>query len=134
MTNDRLGARIAEVADEVDGQPGFWTFRYADREVMVVTDVNANRMRIMTPVIERERVPEGELEVLLAANFDRALDARYAIAQGYLWSVFLHPLASLSVDDFDSGLAQVTRLADRYGYDYTSSDFVFGGSSDEPQH
>ncbi len=33
----------------------------------------------------------------MQANFDTALDARYAIAKGALWSTFIHPLSDLLI-------------------------------------
>jgi len=39
----------------------------------------------------------------MQANFDSALDARYAIAKGKLWSAFIHPLSELNEEQFFSG-------------------------------
>ncbi len=36
----------------------------------------------------------------MLANFDTAMDARYAIAQGGLWRTVLHPFAALTDDEF----------------------------------
>jgi hypothetical protein len=65
--------------------------------------------------------------VLLGANFDRALDARYASGRGYLWSVFLHPLSSLTDSEFLDGVEQVVTLARNYGTSYASSNLLFQG-------
>jgi hypothetical protein len=69
----------------------------------------------------------------LSANYDRALDAKYAIADGVLWSTFLHPLRSLTEDDFLSALDQVQRLAETAGTTFSSSDLVFQGHPLEPE-
>ena len=81
----------------------------------------------MTPVVEESALSSEDLRALLAANFDRALDARYAVARGYLWSVFLHPLTTLTDAQFLDGVEQVVNLAQNYGTSYTSSDLVFQG-------
>ena len=70
---------------------------------------------------------DDEARLLLAANFDRALDARYAVARGYVWSVFIHPLSLLTDAQFIDGVSQVVTLADTYGTSYTSTDLVFQG-------
>lgn len=64
-----------------------------------------------------------ELERVLQAKFDSVLDARYAIAQGKLWSVFIHPLSPLEWDQFLSGLAQTITVARTYGQ------LFFGGAT-----
>lgn len=132
MSNERLGTLIRKIDDDAEGQSGFWRFTVAQRELLVITDENANRMRILTGVIEVKDLEEGRLTRLMQANFDSALDARYAIARGVLWSAFLHPLSTLYEQDFVSGVAQVVNLADTYGSTYSSGAITFGGGdSDE---
>jgi len=127
MNSDRLASLIRVVSKESRGEPGYWSFEVEKRELVVITDEAADRMRIMTPVVEESALSSEDLRVLLAANFDRALDARYAVARGYLWSVFLHPLTTLTDAQF-LGVEQVVKLAQNYGTSYTSSDLVFQGS------
>jgi hypothetical protein len=64
---------------------------------------------------------------LLQANFDSALDARYAIAQDTLWGTFIHPLSELSDEEFLVGLAQTVNVVTSYGTSYSSGMFIFGG-------
>jgi hypothetical protein len=63
----------------------------------------------------------------MQANFDTALDARYAIAQEMLWSTFIHPLSSLDARQFLAGLGQTINLARNYGSSYASGLLSFGG-------
>ena len=67
-----------------------------------------------------------EMERVMQANFDTALDARYAVAQGRLWGVFLHPFAQLERDQLISGLAQTANVAKTYGTLYSSGAAQFG--------
>ena len=68
----------------------------------------------------------------MQANFDTALDARYAVAQGRVWGVFIHPLAALEREQLLSALAQTVNLARSYGSLYTGGANVFGrGDSSE---
>ncbi len=127
MDNERLDSLIRVVSGEPRGELGYWSFEVEKRELVVITDETADRMRIMTPVVEESALSAEDLRVLLTANFDRALDARYAVGRGYLWSVFLHPLTTLTDAQFLDGVGQVVRLAQNYGTSYTSSDLVFQG-------
>jgi hypothetical protein len=94
-----------------------------------VTDERADRMRIMTPIVRRSAVTDDELATLLEANFDRALDAKFALHQGHVWSVFVHPLSKLDEAQLVDAARQVATLADNYGTTYTSSPLVFGGDA-----
>ena len=127
MTNDRLGELIEELGDNVQGQLGYWQFNIKGRDLLVITDDRHNRMRIMTPVIAEEKLDADELSRLLHANYDRALDAKYALSDGTLWSVFTHPLEELTDEQFIGCVGQVAMLADNFGTSYASSGLFFGG-------
>ncbi len=128
MDNERLGDLIRKRAQNlIEDQPGFWKFEYSEVLVFVVTDDSHNRMRVMSPVADMDSIPEEEWPVLMSANFDRALDARYCVNGETLWSAFIHPLEELGADQFLDALSQVVTLAKNYGTTYSSSDLVFGG-------
>ena len=68
--------------------------------------------------VVRVEVSELDSEAVvscLSANFDRALDARYAISGEFLWSAFIHPLKELQDDQVVNALMQVTTLAVTFG-------------------
>jgi len=128
MNNERLGELIRKHASAMlKDQLGFWQFEYSELTVLVITDQSHNRMRIMTPVATVDEVPEDEFLLLLRANFDRALDARYCVNEETLWSAFIHPLQELGSAQFVDALGQVVNLAKNYGTNYSSGDLVFGG-------
>ena len=64
--------------------------------------------------------------MILRANFDRTLDARYALFRGFLVSIFLHPLSALTGPELESGLKQVSNLVRNYGGTYSSGGVRFG--------
>lgn len=128
MTNDKMDKVIRRLVVEYEGAKGNWKLSYKNRTVFIITDEPHNRMRIISPVTEEKEVPKDGLKTLLEANFDRALDAKYSLYKGYVWSIFTHPLGELSVEQFKDALNQVVVLADNYGGSYTSTDLVFGGS------
>ena len=104
-----------------------WRFTLAERPVFLVTDPAADRMRVMSPVAQISALKPGMHERMLQANFDAALDARYAIAQNLVWSVFIHPLGSLTERDLLSGTAQTVTAAINFGTSYSSGGAVYGG-------
>ena len=127
MDNFRLGRLIkGRVSEFLEEQPGFWKFEYDDCLVIVVTDEGHNRMRIIAPVVGVNQVGQDEMLSAMTANFDRALDARYAINGDYLWSVYIHPLRELSDHQFLDAMTQVVTLAKNYGSSWSSGDLVFG--------
>ena len=125
MNNVRLGRLISNLADSVEGEPGFWHFHYQRRRIMAITDEEQNRMRLITPILPESELSDSIREILLSANFDRALDAKYAVSRGMLWSVFLHPLRELTDGQFVDAVEQVHQLAENFGTTYSSSDLRF---------
>ena len=105
-----------------------------DVQVIIVTDPLRNRMRTFSPVRSLDGVSHKELYRLLQANFDTALDARYAIAKGYVLSVFIHPLSELKKSQLIEGLGQVVNLVKTYGTAYTSGAITFRGGDSEKLH
>lgn len=128
MNNQRLDELIQGVANKIhEAQLGYWKFEVAEMLVLVVTDQVHNRMRIMAPIADVDSVPSDEWLVLLSANFDKALDARYCVNGETLWSAFIHPLKELSSQQVLEAMSQVITLAKNYGTSYSSSNLAFGG-------
>lgn len=127
MTAERLGQLIRGIDEEAKSSGPVWAFSVADLEVAVIYDVSADRMRIIIPIGPIEDVPKEELVRILQANFDSALDARYAIADGKLWGAFIHPLSELSDEEFLVGLGETANVVLTYGTTYSSGLFIYGG-------
>ncbi len=127
MDNEQLGEVLEDNCRVVDARPGRWLVEFAGRRMLVVTDEAQDRMRIMAVVASCEDLRPRDFRVLLAANFDRTLDARYALAGGYLWAAYLHPLADLTEHQIADGLAQVAAIAENFGTSYAASELTFTG-------
>jgi len=127
MNNERLGTLILRVDENAEGGSGFWRATVAGRAVTVITDENADRMRIISAVVRVDDLDPGLMFRMLQANFDTALDARYSVAREILWSLYLHPLGSLSDEQFLAGIGQVVNLAASFGTTYSSGGLSFGG-------
>ncbi len=127
MNYERLGRIIFALDPEAVPQgPGF-QLTVADVPVVVVTDATADRMRAMVPIRSTEDLSDEDVQRMMQANFDTALDARYAIANDVLWAVFIHPLSPLEKDQFISGLAQTVNIAKTYGTLYSGGAAQYGG-------
>ncbi len=127
MTLERLDAIIRRVDEAAERQGNVWELKVEGISVSIITDTNADRMRIVTGVIEVDKLQPETLMRLLQANFDTALDARYAIAQDILWGTFIHPLSALDDSEFLSGLGQTVNLVLTFGTTFSSGVFSFGG-------
>ncbi|MEM9552247.1 MAG: hypothetical protein AAGA05_13795 [Pseudomonadota bacterium] len=127
MTYERLGKII--FALDPDARPEGPTFQMtvADMPILIVTDARADRMRAMVPIRDAQDLSSEDLQRMMQANFDTALDARYAIAGGRLWAVFIHPLAPLEKDQFISALGQTVNVARTYGTLYSGGAQQYGG-------
>jgi hypothetical protein len=125
MDNQRLQGLIERVADDVEGDPGFWKFELEGFQTTVITDEKADRMRIIVPVAAMKEVNHDHLYRMMQANFDSALDSRYSIAKGILWSAFIHPLSTLTDNQFVDAMAQTVNLAATYGTTYSSGALIF---------
>ena len=108
-----------------------WEFSFQRRQALLVFDETAGRMRLMTPAADAKALAVSAVERALQANFDTALDARYAIAHGLVWSVFIHPLPTLTEADFASALRQVVTAAETFGSSYSSGELHFRGGDAE---
>ena len=94
---------------------------------MVVFDEQADRMRMFTPIGPETLLNPGLMRRMLQANFDSALDARYAVANKLIWGVFIHPLSPLDQDQFASAVVQILNVATSFGGKFSSGLFTYGG-------
>jgi hypothetical protein len=125
MTTQAMGKLLDSYLTELEGQPGFWRGVRNEVPVFVFSDDEHDRMRIMSPIGVVEELESDLLHVLLQANYDRALDARYAMRGNELWSVVVHPLATLATDDLPAMFDQVTLLVKNTGSTFASTELVF---------
>jgi hypothetical protein len=131
MTTAAIGKILDSYLTDVEGQSGFWRGTRDEITVYVMSDDAHDRVRIMAPIGELKEAESPFLQVLLQANFDRALDAKYALRGAEVWSVAVHPLATLAPDDIASYIGQVVKLVQNTGTTYASSDLVFMAHGDD---
>jgi len=127
MTMVRMAEIIRAIDPEARAAGNAIQFVIDDIPLVVIADPSANRMRAMVPIRSADGLQADELMRLMQANFDTALDARYAVAQGRLWGVFIHPLSSLEKDQLLSAFVQTINVARTYGQTYSGGALSFGG-------
>lgn len=133
MNNKAMGKIFKKVATNLDGELGAWEVTYKERIMLVLTDETNNRMRIFTPIAAEEEIGAREFKIMLEANFHSALDAKYSLYNGYVISVFTHPLKELSETQLVDALSQVAVLANNFGTTYSSTDLLFGVETEESE-
>jgi hypothetical protein len=127
MTLDRIDELVRRIDADAVRNGNSWQFNYRNMPIFVIGDDKADRIRIMSPVANAAILSEGQLLRLMQANFESALDARYAIAQGSVWSAFIHPLSVLNEREFFSGMGQTMSLVVTYGTTFSSGALAFTG-------
>ena len=131
MTTSAMGKLLESYLTELEGENGFWRGSRGDVPVFVFSDDEHDRMRLMAPIGVVEELDSELLHVLLQANYDRALDARYAMRNKELWAVVVHPLATLATDDLPSMFDQVVMLVKNTGTTFSSTELVFRSFPDD---
>lgn len=132
MTVDRLDALIERVGSGVSRQKDrIWSFEVKGIPVQVIADPDHDRMRIVIGIARAGDLDPALLKRMMQANFDTALDARYAIARGLVWATYVHPLSPLTDRQFLSGLGQTVNLARTFGTAFSSGELTFGGGDSQ---
>lgn len=128
MTFDRLTAIIGKYTGAVNSENGGLTFSFNEVPMTLLADERANRMRIITPIVEADQLAPEQMLAISLANFHLALDARYALGGNMLYSTYIHPLRELTAGQVESAIRQVSTLRLTFGTTYSSGEMSFGGS------
>ncbi|WP_422084127.1 hypothetical protein [Ulvibacterium sp.] len=131
MDPQKLGELIESVTDTFEINGNSFRFVYKDAFLFTIYDENANRMRIISPIIQRSEIEEEQLLNALVANFHSALDVKYALSDEIIWSVFTHPLRELSDHQVLDAIDQVYLANVTFGTTYSSTNLVFPGNSNK---
>ncbi|MEM8596477.1 MAG: hypothetical protein AAGF76_08425 [Pseudomonadota bacterium] len=129
MTLEVVGEILRRLDPDAAGAPDnrVMQFTIGETRLLFVSDPIHNRMRLMSPIRPAEGLDAKALLRIAQANFDSALDARYAVAQGTLWSVYIHPLRELDEAQLIAAVGQVVNAATSYGTSYSSGLLSYGG-------
>jgi hypothetical protein len=130
MTPQRMRAIVSHIDPDARTEGNVWEFSVQGTSIALVFDAGADRMRLMLPIADTGEIDAAMMQRLLQANFDTALDARYAIARDTLWATFIHPMSPLSDQELISAIAQTMSIAKTFGSTFSSGAWTFGGGGD----
>ncbi len=131
MNPKNLSSIISKVSDTAITTGNTIRFAYKERPLICVYDENANRMRIISPIVETKDLEEKHLLNALVANFHSALDVKYALSDEVMWAVFIHPLQELSEHQVIEAIRQVHTASVTFGSTYSSTNLVFPGNTEK---
>ena len=131
MTGKKLFTTMAKEGEVLEQQENNWQILFHKATLMTVIDEKNNRMRIICPIIEEKKMKKDEIKKCLSANFHSVLDAKYALYNGLLWAVYIHPLKELTSEQVVSAMYEVRNAVATYGSSYQGSGLVFGGGQEE---
>lgn len=127
MNNKKLETIYTTVSDSIQGDLGGWQFFINEIPFMSITNEKHNRMRIISPIADANTLNEELIKAALVANFHTALDVKYAVSDGVLWSVFIHPLKELSEEQVKDAVSQVYHANINFGSSFASTSLSFPG-------
>lgn len=127
MNNEKLKEIYTSVSDSINGNSDSWQFYVKTIPIISITDENHNRMRIISPIADSNSLSDELIKAALVANFHTALDVKYAVSDGVLWSVFIHPLKELSEHQVKDAVSQVYYANVNFGTTFTSTSLTFPG-------
>ena len=127
LDNKTLESVYTSVSDSIQGKNGSWHFFIKDVQLLSITDTKNNRMRIISPIADSNNLNNDLIKAALVANFHTALDVKYAVSDGVLWSVFIHPLKELSTSQVKDAVSQVYYANINFGTTFASTSLVFPG-------
>lgn len=131
MTVSRLSQMILRIDRKAKRDGNLWELKVRKVPVTVIADPAADRMRIVVGIVEADKLTPKLMTRVMQANFDTALDARYALAHKVLWGTFIHPLGALTPEEFLAGLLQTVNLALTFGTSFSSGILTFGGGDSQ---
>lgn len=131
MTADELAALLADETEDFERRISHWQFAFLDVPMACLIDESHDRMRIIAAIGDAERLDELTKDAMLLANFHTALDARYGVSHGLVFSAFIHPLGSLEPELVRSALEQVASLVHTFGSHYTGGTLEFVSGNED---
>ncbi len=128
MNNKKIEALLSKLNNIqlIDNHPGNWVVLLDKYQLHIITDEKANRMRIISPIIDVKSIKKHQLKEAMQAHFNKALDTKYAIYDERVWSVYTHYLNELTKEMFIDAISQVYHSANNFGKTYSSSNLFFG--------
>lgn len=128
MNQDSLERIVKAMAQNSKGEQGVVEFDFNNVLMYLISDVKHNRMRIVAPIASYDELSREQLDAIMVSNYHKALDARYAVSENILYSVYIHPMSELNEGQIRAAVKQVANLATSFGSDYSSGGLSFGSA------
>ena len=128
MQQNQMEKIVKAMAQESSGAAGVVQFKFRGTNLYLISDVKHNRMRIIAPIVEYAKLERKHIDAAFESNFHKALDARYAVSEGILYSAYIHSMKELNEAQIQSAVSQVANLALSFGGDYSSGELTYGGN------
>ncbi len=132
MTQEAMEKIVISRVEVITQKKGNVVFMYKKVKMALVSDVGHDRMRIIAPITEYPVLTSEIKDAVMESNFHSALDARYAVSKDVLYSAYIHPMSSLTKQELESALNQVSTLALTFGSTYSSGALIFNGKAQKP--
>lgn len=127
MTIKKMEDIVNSMANSVKINNNVIEFIYRNVNMTLIFDINADRMRVISPIMKKNKANPIQIEHAMTANFHDTLDVRYALSNNVIWSAFIHPLSDLSESLLVSAIDQVAISHLTFGNTYSSGKLVYGG-------
>lgn len=125
MSEKKMQSFVGEITEVIHAEKGYMYFKYQGLKVVLLSDEEHNRMRIISPITAYSKLAPKIKDHLMHSNFHKALDARYAVSEDTLYAAFIHPLSTLTQEDLESAMKQVANLTSSFGKTYSSGQLDF---------
>ncbi len=89
--------------------PGSYQIEQEGFRLLVLRSEDQDWIRMMVPIVSLAEAGVF-LEEFLEANFDETQEARYAVHQGLVWSVFHHDFSRLTEADFQGAIGRLVSM------------------------
>lgn len=129
MTQNTMEKIVANQVEVISQKKGYLIFMYQKVKMAMISDVKNDRMRIIAPITEYPALTVETKDAAMESNFHSALDARYGVSKGVLYSAYIHPISPLTKQQLENALDQVSTLARTFGSTYTSGSLTFDDKS-----
>lgn len=125
MSQSAMEKIIVSQVEVISQKKGYILFRHKEVKMALVSDVKHDRMRIISAITEYAKLTVQTKDAVMQSNFSSALDARYGVSKGMLYSAYIHPMSPLTKRQLENALDQVASLARTFGSTYTSGALSF---------
>ncbi len=126
MDQARMELIFAEQVAAIEGPSGALRTIHDGVELYLISDPENDQMRLVSRIASVDQLDPRVFGILLQANFYLTFDARYALSEGIVFGVYVHPISSLTRAELISAFEQVVALEKNFGTTFSSGAIDLG--------